>query len=203
MLMKRQYPVPVLLLFAILFISAGSAYGQGPETQGSPSGSGQETGIQAEKSRLPGVSTGEQLDEITEQLDNNPAAQKARESLIGWIYRAAEYLSFPAFYWVAFASMIAGLVSYGLQLVLGKLVMLIQFHFSLTEILSDGLGFVISALGLILTTRAAADHSEFISSPAQVLSAAVAGLLIGFVFYIRGQTQEYREAREIRRRNQS
>jgi hypothetical protein len=149
----------------------------------------------------PEQTAGDRLEEVSEKLDSDPRAQQARESIIGWIYQAAEYLSFPAFYWVAFAAMVAGLVSYGLQLLLGKLVMLIQFHFSLTEILADGLGFVISALGLVLTTQAAAENSAFIASPAQVLSATALGVLVGLVFYIRGQTQEYREAREVRRRN--
>lgn len=140
------------------------------------------------------------IEGIAGKVNENETAQQARTSILGWIYDAAEYLSFSWFHWVAFALMVAGLVSFALQLVVGKLIMLFQFHFNLTEILSDGLGFVISAIGLILTTQAATDKSNFTESPALVLSAAGVGLLFGLVFYIRGQTQEYREAREVRRR---
>jgi hypothetical protein len=143
------------------------------------------------------------IDEIAGKVNENETAQKARTSILGWIYDAAEYLSFSWFHWVAFALMVAGLVSFSLQLVVGKLIMLLHFHFNLTEILSDGLGFVISAIGLILTTQAATDKSGFTESPSLVLSAAAVGLLFGLVFFIRGQTQEYREGREVRRRQKS
>ena len=140
------------------------------------------------------------IDEIAGKVNENETAQMARTSILGWIYDAAEYLSFSWFHWFAFALMVAGLVSFALQLVVGKLIMLFQFHFNLTEILSDGLGFLISAIGLILTTQAATDKSSFTESPALVLSATGIGLLLGLVFFIRGQTQEYREGREVRRR---
>ena len=145
----------------------------------------------------------EQLEEVAEKVNEDPRAEEARESILKPIYETAEYLSFPSFHWIAFAMMCAGLVSFALQLVLGKLIMLTQFHFSLTEILADGLGFGISAIGLVLTTQAATENSTFTQSPALVLSAAGVGLFFGLIFYIRGQTQELREAREARRRKSS
>ncbi len=142
------------------------------------------------------------IGEYAEKVNENPDAKEATQSILRPIYQAAEYLSVPWFHWVAFSLMVAGLISYALQLVLGKLLMLIQFHFSLTEILADGLGFAVSAIGLILTTQAATQNSNFAESPALVLSAAGVGALFGLIFYVRGQTQEFREARELRRRNQ-
>ena len=142
----------------------------------------------------------EKIDDVKESVNENETAQMASENILKPIYEAAEYLAHPWFHWVAFSMMVAGLISFGLQLVLGKLFMLLQFHFSLTEILADGLGFAISAIGLILTTQAAAENSTFTTSPVMVLSAGIVGLFFGLIFYVRGQTQELREARELRRR---
>ena len=140
------------------------------------------------------------IDDAAESVNENETAQLASKNILQPIYDAAEYLAHPWFHWVAFAMMVAGLVSFTLQLVLGKLLMLMQFHFSLTEVLADGLGFAISAIGLILTTQAATENSTFTTSPAMVLSAAAVGVFFGLIFYVRGQTQEFREARELRRR---
>lgn len=142
----------------------------------------------------------DKLGEIAKRVDQDPTAQQATKSILAPIYEIAEYLSFAGFHWVAFLLMVAGLVSYGLQLILGKLIALMQFHFSPVEILSDGLGFLISAVGLVLTTQAATENSTFTQSPAAVLSSAAVGIVLGLVFYVRGQTQEFREAREVRRR---
>ena len=60
------------------------------------------------------------------------------------IYQLAEMFAFPAFHWIAFAVMVAGVVSFGLQLTLGKLVVLASSGFSPAEILSDVLGLVVS-----------------------------------------------------------
>ena len=106
------------------------------------------------------------------------------------IYRLAEAFSFPTFHWIAFAVMVAGVVSFALQLTLGKLVVLAKLGFSPAEILSDGLGFVVSLVGLVLTTQAAAENSSFTGSAAAVLSAAAVGAIAGFVFYLWGQRQE-------------
>jgi hypothetical protein len=86
--------------------------------------------------------------------------------------------------------MVAGVVSFALQLVLGKLVVLMRMGFSFTEILSDALGLVVSLIGLVLTTQAATENSTFTTSASAVLSAALAGALAGFIFYLWGQRQE-------------
>ena len=186
--MKQLLTIQTLLLAICL---TGQAWGQ---STGAPANS-PATSSEAVQDQLQ-----RKIDEVAGKVDENETAQKARTNILGWIYDAAEYLSFSWFHWVAFALMVAGLVSFALQLVVGKLIMLFQFHFNLTEILSDGLGFLISAIGLILVTQAATDKSNFTESPAWVLSAAAVGLLLGLVFFIRGQTQEYREGREVRRR---
>jgi hypothetical protein len=146
---------------------------------------------------------GQKIDDVAERVNQYPAAQEASKNILKSIYDVAEYLSFSSFHWIAFALMVAGLVSFALQLVLGKLFALLQFHFSPIEIMSDGLGFLISAIGLVLTTQAATENSNFTESPALVLSAVVVGVLLGLVFYVRGQTQEFREAREVRRRRKT
>jgi hypothetical protein len=94
------------------------------------------------------------------------------------------------FHWAAFAIMATGVVSYALQLVIGKLVVLSRLGFSPAEILSDALGLAISLVGLVLTTQAAAENSTFTQSPAAVLSATATGLVCGFIFYRWGQSQE-------------
>ena len=86
--------------------------------------------------------------------------------------------------------MVAGVVSFALQLTLGKLVVLARLGFSPAEILSDALGLVVSLVGLVLTTQAAAENSSFTRSTAAVLSATAVGAIAGFVFYLWGQRQE-------------
>jgi hypothetical protein len=88
--------------------------------------------------------------------------------------------------------MAAGVVSFALQLVLTKLLLLAQLKMNLAEILSDALGLLISLVGLVLTTQAATQNSTFTASPAAVVSSAAVGLLAGFVFYIWGQRLELR-----------
>ena len=105
------------------------------------------------------------------------------------------------FHWVAFALMATGVVSYALQLVLGKLVVLTKMGFSPAEILSDAHGLVVSLVGLVLTTQAAAENSTFTQSPFAVLSASAVGLVVGFIFYRWGQSQEVQAA--IARRKQA
>jgi hypothetical protein len=137
----------------------------------------------------------EQIDEIARSVDADERAQEVSAGILQPIYLLAEKLAFPAFHWIAFAVMFAGVVSYALQLVLGKLIVLTRMSFSVSEILSDALGLVISVVGLVLTTQAAAENSTFTTSAASVLSASAAGLVIGFVFYLWGQSQELQAAR--------
>lgn len=138
--------------------------------------------------------TKEEIDKIADVLDHDPRAKTAAAGILQPIYLVAESLSFPAFHWLAFALMAAGVVSYTLQLVLGKLVVLSRLGFSLKEIVSDAIGLKISVVGLVLTTQAAAENSTFTSHPAAVLSATALGLVVGFILYRWGQAQELQAA---------
>jgi hypothetical protein len=137
-----------------------------------------------------GEGVGERLDDIADEVDRSAEAQQVSAGILKPIYSLAERFSFPAFHWVAFATMVAGVVSFGLQLVLGKLVVLSRMSLSISEILSDALGLAVSLVGLVLTTQAAAENSTFTSSAFSVLSATAAGALAGFIFYLWGQRQE-------------
>ena len=138
--------------------------------------------------------TAEEVSKIARQVDQNPQAKDAAAGVLQPIYLVAEKLAFPAFHWVAFALMAAGVVSYTLQLVLGKLVVLTRLGFSLKEIVSDAVGLAISIVGLVLTTQAAAENSTFTQSPASVLSSTAAGVVVGIILYFWGQSQELEAA---------
>jgi hypothetical protein len=143
-------------------------------------------------------SVGDKINDATSKLDTNEDAQLATDNILAGIKTFGDkVVAIPGFYWIAFAMMTAGLVSYLLQLVLGKLIMLARFHFSVTEILSDGLGLLISAIGLMLLTQAATAEGLVIDRPSFVLTAAGVGAFFGLIFYFRGQTQELREARAL------
>lgn len=131
-----------------------------------------------------------QLDDLAKTVDESDTAKETTAGILTPIYRVAEALEFPAFHWIAFALMLSGVVGFALQLVIGKLVVFAHFGFSLREILSDLLGFVISAVGLVLTTQAAAQNSTFTQSPFAVISASVVGLIVGVFLYAWGQSQE-------------
>jgi hypothetical protein len=137
----------------------------------------------------------QQVDAVARQIDQNETAKQISAGILQPIYALAERMAFSWFYWLAFAAMATGVVSYALQLVLGKLVALTRMSFSLTEILSDALGLVISAVGLVLTTQAAAENSTFAGSSFAVLSASLVGILAGIVFYLWGQSQELAAAK--------
>jgi ABC-type multidrug transport system fused ATPase/permease subunit len=132
----------------------------------------------------------ETASELADVVDKSEQAQDVSAGILNPIYRLAEAFSFPAFHWIAFAVMVAGVVSYALQLTLGKLIVLARLGFSLAEILSDALGLVVSLVGLVLTTQAAAENSSFTRSAAAVLSATAVGVLVGLIFYVWGQKQE-------------
>ena len=133
----------------------------------------------------------DKVTEIGKTLSENDAAQDLSGGILKPIYQAAEYLSFPAFHWCAFALMTAGLVSFLLQLVLTKLFLLFKLSLDVKEVLADLLGLLVSAVGLILTTQASTQNSSFTHSPLAVITAAGAGILVGFIFYIWGQKQEF------------
>lgn len=135
------------------------------------------------------------VEEIAKEVDQSPQAKEISAGILQPIYTLAEQLSFPFFHWLAFAVMATGVVSYALQLVLGKLVVLTKMGFSPAEILLDAHGLVISLVGLVLTTQAAAENSTFTQSPFAVISAAAVGVIVGFIFYRWGQAQEIQAAR--------
>jgi hypothetical protein len=191
---KMRHLLSIVPLFAFLLSVAVSSRAQEPDPAGKESVKEQAEQIVAD--------TREKVEEIAQKVDESPEAQEASAGILKPIYSMAEYLSFSAFHWLAFAVMIAGVVGFALQLVLAKLVVLGKMGFSLKEFLSDALGLVISLLGLVLTTQAATENSNFTSSPAAVLSAAIVGVLVGLVFYWWGQTQEI-EAVEGRKKRQS
>ncbi len=137
----------------------------------------------------------EKAKQVAKEVDESETAKEASAGLLQAIYDLAEAMSFSAFHWVAFTIMATGVVSFALQLVLGKLVVLATGGFSLTAILADALGLVVSLVGLVLTTQAAAENSEFTQSPAAVLSATLVGVVAGFLFYLWGQRQEIEAAR--------
>ena len=99
-------------------------------------------------------------------------------------------MAFSGSYAIAFGLTVTGVVSFALQLVLGKLVVLTRRGFSITEILSDLLGLVVSLVGLIFTTQAAAENSSFTASAFAVLSSTAVGAVAGIFFYLWGQRQE-------------
>jgi hypothetical protein len=136
----------------------------------------------------------DEVSKIAKQVDQDPRAKTAAAGILQPIYQVAEKLAFPAFHWVAFALMAAGVVSYALQLALGKLVVLMRMGLSLKEIASDGVGLAISVVGLVLTTQAAAENSTFTQSPFAVISATLVGAIVGFVLYLWGQSQELEAA---------
>lgn len=138
------------------------------------------------------------VSEIAQTVDEDETAKEVSAGILQPIYQLAESMNFPMFHWVAFAVMVAGVVSFAAQLTLGKLMMLVRMHFSVMEILNDALGLVISLVGLVLTTQAAAENSTFTQSPAAVISSTAVGAVVGIVFYWHGQSQEIKAARAQR-----
>lgn len=172
-------------LFAVGALAAGllltsPAVAQDGET--TQSDQGQPAGV-LEHSR-------EWLGGIASDVDRSESARDASAEVLERIDWLAKQMSFPAFHWVAFSLMAAGVVGFALQLVLAKLVVLGRMGFSLKEVLCDVLGLAISLIGLVLTTQAAAENSTFTQSPVDVLSATVVGVLAGVLHYLWGQAAE-------------
>ena len=171
-----------------LCLSVGTIYAQ--EAAGNSSADSATSGTMEKVDEIADVAK-EKAAELQEQVNDSESAQEVASGILEPIYTLAEsFGQFSAFYWIAFAIMATGVVSFALQLVLGKLVALANSGFSLTEILSDGLGLAISVVGLVLTTQAATENSQFAASAFSVLSATVVGIVLGFMFYIWGQRQE-------------
>ena len=138
----------------------------------------------------------EKANEIGQTLDQSAAAADVSDSILAPIYQAAEAAGqYPAFYWSAFTLMAAGVVSFLLQLLLTKLFLLFRMHLNIKEMIMDVVGLLISAIGLVLTTQAASENSaSFVQSPSAVLSATGVGAILGIVFYVWGQRQEFQAA---------
>ncbi|MCA9173142.1 MAG: hypothetical protein KDB14_01445 [Planctomycetales bacterium] len=200
------WAVAATLTFAIggsaLSLPAVSAQESSPATASDEASPGQE-GVLSDTAKKAGEladTAKERVEEFAERVESDERAHEARRNVLKPIYALAERLSFPAFHWVAFAAMATGVVSFALQLVLGKLLVLARRGFSLSEILSDALGLAISSIGLVLTTQAATENSSFTESAFSVLSASAVGVVAGFVFYLWGQRQEL-QALEARKRH--
>ena len=137
----------------------------------------------------------DQVGEIGNTLNESEQVQEIAAGILQPIYQLADAISFPAFYWVAFAVMMTGVVSFAFQLVFAKLFLLFRGSLNIAEILSDALGLTISLTGLVLTTQAATQNSTFPQSPAAVVSATVVGAFFGLLFYWWGQRLEFRALR--------
>ncbi len=166
--------------------TAGSA----PDQANAPAGDANAKDSMKDKAKRLADEAQKEVNKIAAKVDEDARAKTAAAGILQPIYSVAESLAFPAFHWLAFALMAAGVVSYALQLVLGKLVVLMRMGFSFKEIASDAVGLAISVVGLVLTTQAAAENSTFTQHPAAVISAAVAGLVVGIILYSWGQSQE-------------
>lgn len=178
------------LLFVVLLIVAGGtiARAQAPEPA-EPAPAASEAGPSGPESAA-ATQAAKQVQEIAEKVNQDERAQKVSAGILDKIYQLAERLSFPMFHWAAFALMVSGVVSFALQLTLGKLFVLAKLSISFSEIFSDLQGLAISLVGLVLTTQAAAENSTFTQNPASVLSATAVGIVIGFLFYRWGAAQE-------------
>jgi hypothetical protein len=135
--------------------------------------------------------------EVADTLNQNEAVREVSAGILQPIFDLAQYMDFAAFYWVAFALMVAGVVSFAGQLVLAKFFLLFKGSLNLREIISDGFCLLISLVGLVLTTQAASNYSTFTDNSFGVLSATGVGALVGFVFYWWGQKTEFQAARRI------
>lgn len=178
-------------LALVCMVALAQAQEEAPAAPAKPAASEPSTTDQLKKSteKLKDDTTAE-VNKIADVLDHDPRAKDVAAGILQPIYNLAESLSFPAFHWLAFALMSAGVVSFALQLVLGKLIALTRMGFSPKEIISDAISLAISVVGLVLTTQAAAENSTFTQSAAAVLSASALGLVLGFILYRWGQAQE-------------
>ena len=198
-----------LLMFVFVMGCVGSAVAQDepaakPETDTTPAESVEDKGHAApeadaaakikEKAVEWEKKTADEVSKIAKQVDQDPRAKTVSAGILQPIYQVAESLAFAQFHWVAFALMAAGVVSFALQLVLGKLVVLMRLGFSFKEIASDAVGLAISVFGLVLTTQVAAENSTFTQSPFAVISATLVGVIVGFILYLWGQSQELQAA---------
>jgi hypothetical protein len=171
----------------LMVLCVSAAWAQAPDAATAPAAT-DAAPVTPEAAALETAKT--QVTEIAEKVNQDDRAQKVSAGILDHIYQLAERLSFPMYHWVAFALMVSGVISFALQLTLGKLFVLAKLSISPSEILADAQGLVISLVGLVLTTQAAAENSTFTQSPASVLSATAVGAVVGYLFYRWGKAQE-------------
>lgn len=181
----RLLSASVAMFLTVLCVSA--VWAQAPDAATAPAVT-DAAPVSPEAAALETAKT--QVTEIAEKVNQDDRAQKVSAGILDHIYQLAERLSFPMYHWVAFALMVSGVISFALQLTLGKLFVLAKLSISPSEILADAQGLVISLVGLVLTTQAAAENSTFTQSPASVLSATAVGAVVGYLFYRWGKAQE-------------
>lgn len=196
----KAFALTLAVTFSLVGFSCIPAFSQEAETQSSklqdvPESEEVDNGTSNDTTTEITKTAKETVSKITETLDQDKTAQETSAGILQPIYLTAEYMEFSAFHWVAFSLMVAGVICFAAQLTLGKLAMLMRMHFSVMEILNDALGLLISAVGLVLTTQAAAQNSTFTQSPAAVLSSTALGGIVGIIFYWHGQSQEIKAAR--------
>lgn len=136
----------------------------------------------------------QKVKELAEEVDRNERAREFSAGILQPIYTLAEMAAGTLFYWSAFTLMAMGVVSYALQLVIGKLLLLSRLKLNLKEVAGDAVGLMTSLVGLVLTTQAATENSEFTRSPFAVLSATIIGSLVGIYLFRWGYDQELRAA---------
>lgn len=176
----------VLVVTLLVLCSSVALWAQAPDAPAAAS----EPASPATPEAVALESASAKVDEIAEKVNQDERAQKVSAGILDHIYQLAERLSFPMYHWVAFALMVSGVISFALQLTLGKLFVLAKLSISPSEILGDVQGLLISLVGLVLTTQAAAENSTFTQSPASVLSATAVGAAVGYLFYRWGKAQE-------------
>lgn len=185
---------PQLWTLSVLMLSFSAAHGQETAPADAPAASASDsTSLPETSPSAPVISTEaaqDQVGKIAEQVNQSEQAQEVSAGILKQIYVLAEKMESDSFHWIAFALMVTGVVSFTLQLVLGKLFVLARMSISISEILSDAVGLAISLVGLVLTTQAAAQNSTFTTSPAAVLSSTAAGAVLGFLFFRWGTKQE-------------
>ena len=188
---------PTIVVHFLTALATSFALGQiaDPQPQESSPGSEVVDQVKDTVAETAGI-VKDKANEIGQTLDQSEAVAEVSNSILDPIYQAAETAGqYPAFYWCAFTLMAAGVVSFLLQIVLTKFFLLFKMHLNLKEIIMDVVGLLISATGLVLTTQAASENSaSFVQSPSAVLSAIILGAILGIVFYIWGQRQEFQAA---------
>jgi hypothetical protein len=193
-ILGRETPMlQTVMIFAVLATSFSTAMAQEPASE-PPTETPAEPSLQDRGEQI-AHETKDRVEDFAKQVDDSSEAAEIKTSLLNPIYRLAEFMAFPTFHWLAFSVMVAGVVSFALQLVLAKLILLTRLGITLTSIFSDALGLIISVIGLVLTTQAATENSSFTESSAAVLSSAIVGALFGFIFYWWGQREELQAAK--------